>query len=93
MKADANIKIRKRLPRVGPCRVSYKKPVITVEGNFKICDCRDVFGALEVGNVFNETIEQIWHGQKIKDLREKFFTPEMLPEVCQKCEVYDSIYK
>ena len=67
--------------------------MITVEGNFKICDCRDVFGALEVGNVFNETIEQIWHGQKIKDLREKFFTPEILPEVCQKCEVYDSIYR
>ena len=93
LKADKDIKIRERLPRVGPCRVSYIKPGITVDGDFKICDCRDVFDKLVVGNVFKQTIKEIWQGQTIKDLRKKFFTPESLPEVCQNCEIYDSIYK
>jgi len=51
-----------------------------------------VFGALVVGNIQNETISEIWNGKKIKELRLKFFTPEFLPEVCQKCEEYKSIY-
>ena len=84
--------LRTRYPRVGPCKISYAKPVITVNGDLKVCDCRDVFGALVVGNIQNETISEIWNGKKIKELRLKFFTPEFLPEVCQKCEEYKSIY-
>ena len=84
--------LRTRYPRVGPCKISYAKPVITVNGDLKVCDCRDVFGAVVVGNIQNETISEIWNGKKIKELRLKFFTPELLPEVCQKCEEYKSIY-
>ena len=94
LKEDEQFKgmVRTRYPRVGPCKISYAKPVITVNGDLKVCDCRDVFGALVVGNINNETLHQIWNGKKIKELRLKFFTPELLPEVCQKCEEYKSIY-
>ena len=52
--------IKERINRVGPCRVSFAKPLITVNGDFKLCDCRDALDELVVGNVFEQTIEEIW---------------------------------
>ena len=84
--------IKERVDRIGPCRVSFAKPLITVNGDFKLCDCRDALDELVVGNVFEQTIEQIWSGDKIKNMRDRFYSDKTMPDVCSKCEYYQSIY-
>jgi radical SAM protein with 4Fe4S-binding SPASM domain len=84
--------IKERINRVGPCRVSFAKPLITVNGDFKLCDCRDALDELVVGNVFEQTIEEIWNGDDIKRMRDRFYSDKTMPDVCSKCEYYQSIY-
>ena len=84
--------VKERIKRVGPCRVSFAKPLITVNGDFKLCDCRDALDELVVGNVFEQTIEEIWNGEDIKKMRDKFYSNKTMPDVCSKCEYYQSIY-
>jgi radical SAM protein with 4Fe4S-binding SPASM domain len=92
LKENKQLRLKKRQPRIGPCMVSYTKPVIAVNGDMKLCDCRDVFGDLVVGNILETPLKEIWEGRRIREMRDKFFNPETLPEVCQKCEVYKSIF-
>ncbi len=84
--------VKERIDRVGPCKVSFAKPLITVNGDFKLCDCRDALDELVVGNVFEQTIEEIWHGDNIKNMRNRFYSDKTMPDVCSKCEYYQSIY-
>jgi radical SAM protein with 4Fe4S-binding SPASM domain len=85
--------VKERIDRVGPCKVSFAKPLITVNGDFKLCDCRDALDELVVGNVFEHTIEEIWHGDNIKNMRNRFYSDKTMPDVCLKCEYYQSIYR
>ena len=84
--------VKERVERVGPCKVSFEKPLITVNGDFKLCDCRDALDELVVGNVFDSSIEEIWNGDKIKQMRDRFYSDNAIPNVCSKCEYYQSIY-
>lgn len=84
--------VKERIPRVGPCKISFAKPLITVNGDFKLCDCRDALDELVVGNVFEQTIEQIWNGKEIREMRNRFYSDKTMPKVCSKCEYYQSIY-
>jgi|TARA_B100000085_G_scaffold150792_1_gene136998 radical SAM protein with 4Fe4S-binding SPASM domain len=81
-------KIRKRLPRTKPCEVTYRKPLITVDGDYKVCECRDVFGELVIGNVKETPFSELWFGSEIKKLRQRFYRQDTLPEICKKCEMY-----
>ena len=80
--------IRTRLPRTKPCEVTYRKPLITVDGDYKVCECRDVFGELVIGNVKLQSFREMWEGPKLKELRNRFYDVATLPEICKKCEVY-----
>jgi len=84
--------VKERIDRIGPCKVSFAKPLITVNGDFKLCDCRDALDELVVGNVFEQTIEKIWHGDDIRNMRNRFYSDKTMPNVCSKCEYYQSIY-
>lgn len=84
--------IKERVDRVGPCKISFAKPLITVNGDFKLCDCRDALDELVVGNVFEQSIEEIWCGENIKKMRNRFYSDKTMPDVCSKCEYYQSIY-
>ena len=80
--------IRTRLPRTKPCEVTYRKPLITVDGDYKVCECRDVFGELVIGNVKLQSFREMWEGPKLRELRNRFYDVATLPEICKKCEVY-----
>jgi len=81
-------RIRKRLPRTKPCEVTYRKPLITVNGDYKVCECRDVFGELIIGNVKDTPFSEMWVGPELEALRQRFYNEDTLPEICKKCEMY-----
>lgn len=86
------LSVKERVERIGPCEISYTKPLISVNGDFKLCDCRDALDELIVGNVFESSIKEIWNGDKIKQMRYRFYSDKTIPNVCSKCEYYKSIY-
>jgi len=86
------LKRQKMELRKGPCQISYTKPLITVDGELKLCDCRDVHNELVVGNLSENTFSELWNGDNIKKIRNTMFSKENMPEICKKCEMYTSIY-
>jgi radical SAM protein with 4Fe4S-binding SPASM domain len=80
------------LNRVGPCKMSYSKPVVTVDFQLKLCDCRDISNELIVGNLDSQTLGEIWCGPKVHEIRESMYDTKLMPNICRKCELYISIY-
>ena len=76
----------------GPCRVSFQKPLITVDGFLKLCDCRDADNELVVHNLNELSLDRAWASDEMRDARLRFLRKETMPSVCQKCEIYRSIY-
>ena len=80
--------IKQRKPRTKPCEVTYRKPLITTDGLYKVCECRDVNFETVIGDVKEKPFSELWHSEELKRFRNLFYTPDKLPEVCKKCEVY-----
>jgi radical SAM protein with 4Fe4S-binding SPASM domain len=78
--------------RLGPCKMSYLKPLVTVEGKFKACDCRDYNNELVVGDLREKSLVDIWRGEEIGKLRNKMYNADVMPGICKKCELYSSIF-
>lgn len=92
LKEEGSLKILKRRPRNGPCILTFKKPSISVDGDYKLCDCRDALGDLAVANIKDKSLQEIWNGKDLEEMRNRFYEPDSLPDVCKKCEMYKSIY-
>jgi len=91
----SNRKILKRkvlLHRLGPCKISFIKPVVTVDGNLKICDCRDFRNELTVGSLHEKGLAELCRGEEIERLRNRMYHPGDMPDICRKCEMYSSIF-
>jgi len=80
---------RHRLRRV-PCGTLFH-PYILRDGSVRACGCRfserGKYDELVLGNVKNNTLGELWHGEKIREIRRSFvdFNP---PDVCKKCTSY-----
>ncbi|MFZ1576505.1 MAG: radical SAM protein [Chromatiaceae bacterium] len=52
-----------------PCRMLWRHLAVRADGTVSAC-CRDIDGELTVGNIeAGDTIREIWHGDKLNDLR------------------------
>lgn len=72
-----------------PCTSLYL-PMITVDGKVRACACRfarDFDDELIVGDLNEKNLSEIWHGEKIRRLRQSFYDGA-LPEPCRSCSVY-----
>ena len=81
-----------RLTRIGPCKISYIKPLVTVDLKLKLCDCRDVKDELIVGDLTRQSLAEIWTGPEANRIRASMYDPAEMPAICRKCEMYVSIY-
>lgn len=52
-----------------PCHHIFDRLMIFTNGDATVC-CGDINGALCVGNLGDQTIEELWKGQKYKSIRE-----------------------
>ncbi len=69
-----------------PCRVLWQRLDIHFDGSVWLCD-NDYYGKYRVGNVSNENIHEIWHGQKMVNIRELHSTgcrKRIVP--CKDCD-------
>jgi organic radical activating enzyme len=78
-----------------PCQWTFFLQVM-YDGSVRACSCR--FTGLEhkeedgllVGDIQRQSLEEIWCGPAIRDLRRRFVRGE-LPRVCRNCTMYRSV--
>jgi len=68
----------------GFCAMAMNYVKITPDGKVYPC-CRGP-EELEMGNVLNESFEEIWNGEKYQEFRRKMYSADY-PEVCSTCLV------
>lgn len=79
--APFGMKLRRRCYRFNRC--AY----IIFNGDVILC-CADWTRSVILGNVKENSLKEIWLGEKITKIRENFLNGnyEMLPEICQNCK-------
>lgn len=77
-------------PRILPnntCPWIYYSLVIHVNGNVVPC-CRDPKGEEIVGNLFQQSLDEIWNGDKFRNFRERVNTKQGAINICRLCSSY-----
>lgn len=71
-----------RISFSGICDWCVQRPYIDLDGNVSIC-CINQYVC--VGNLFEQSFEEIWNGKKLQQIR-KMFYEGFLPHFCFGCE-------
>lgn len=80
-----------RLEDVGdqsePCEQLYTGLQVYSDGTVGACRCVDVNAALAVGDIFHESLSEIWHGQRLTSFRKEWKAGN-IPLLCKGCTMY-----
>lgn len=74
--------VRERFPQFCSMSTSYVK----IEPDGRVFPCCRGPRELEMGNVHEQSLEQIWNGPKYREFRRRMFAQDY-PEVCRTCDV------
>ncbi|MDP8230801.1 MAG: SPASM domain-containing protein [Candidatus Gorgyraea atricola] len=81
---------RKIKNRIEPCSQLYNGFIILANGDAGICWCTDLEANLIIGNVYKESLDDIWRGEKLKSMRENWLKGDM-PPICRNCHIYTPV--
>ena len=83
--------INKALPlevkKKSPCFELYRRVHVLADGNVGACVCTDLNAEINIGNVNNQSLKEIWKGKRLKEYRKKWVEGD-LPDVCVNCTRY-----
>lgn len=65
------------------CRRPWEEAVMWLDGT--IIPCCVWYGEEPMGNIFKQSFDQIWLGERYNALRQKLQTGKDLPGICRKC--------
>ncbi len=83
----AGNKFRRIHDRREPCEQLYYGLQVYVNGDVNLCCCVDMQGELLVGNVQTDSIDRIWKGDTIRNIRAAWDAGN-IPEICSQCNMY-----
>ncbi|MBI5248857.1 MAG: radical SAM protein [Desulfomonile tiedjei] len=83
----AGNKFRRVRDRKEPCEQLYHGLQVHVNGDVSLCCCVDIHGDLLVGNVHEDSIEDIWRGNAIRGIRTAWDAGN-IPRTCSQCNMY-----
>mgnify|MGYP003629944636 CR=1 FL=1 len=70
-----------------PCFELYRRVHVLSDGNVGACICSDLESEINIGNINDNTLDEIWKGEPIKNYR-KNWVKGKLPDVCVSCTRY-----
>lgn len=70
--------------RAQPCLDPWLNVIVRADGSVVPC-CADFTGRLVLGSLHEQTLSEIWHGQKAIELRQAHATGRDLPAICRAC--------
>ena len=71
--------------QVLPCMLTHTQMVIRSDGGCSLC-CNDPFGRFTLGNVHNNTLQEIWNSKEYDEIRNKLRKSRSLIEKCKYCD-------
>jgi len=73
-----------------PCKILYGNIIVFSNGKAGACPCRDFEANSEliVGNIRNDSLEELWNGEKIKRIRDNWRKRNIIPDICKHCRSY-----
>jgi len=74
---------RRLLPK-NTCPWLYYSITIQVDGSVVPC-CRDPHGQYTLGNLLEESLQEIWNGTKLKEFRKAVLSNQASVDICQLC--------
>lgn len=86
---DTSIDLDKKI-KSGPCFELYRRLHVLPDMNVGACICVDLENEINIGNLKNQTLIEVWRGPKIKSFRSQWKQGN-LPEVCKGCTRYSPI--
>lgn len=87
----AGLKLNLGYPKIGPCDILFRKPLILADGRVNACAERDLETTLVIGDLKKQSLKEILCSAERRKLIDRFYT-RSLPPVCKDCTVYQSIY-
>lgn len=76
-----------------PCRRLYDIQLLP-NGDVRLCGARrkveTVYDDLIIGNLNQNTLQEIWYSEKFFEIAHSFFTGDV-PELCRDCSLYEAI--
>lgn len=76
--------------RKSPCFELYRRVHVLADGQVGACVCVDLEGEINIGNVNEQSLDEIWHGDKLKAYRSEWLEGN-LPNICQGCTRYQGV--
>lgn len=70
-----------------PCLYLWESVVILQDGRVVPC-CFDYEGKITLGDLNKESLEAIWHGEKMRELRRQHVEGNFNNELCRACQEY-----
>lgn len=83
-----SLPIEEKIP--SPCFELYRRVHVMADGRVGACVCVDLEGEIQIGDISKQTLEEIWHGNKLATYRSDWVNGK-LPKVCQTCTRYQGI--
>lgn len=73
-----------------PCFELYRRVQILADGTVGACVCVDLEGEIKIGDINEQSLDEIWRGEKLAAYRRDWVTGS-LPKVCQSCTRYQAV--
>ncbi len=70
-----------------PCSELYRRVNVLFDGTVNNCVCRDLNADMKIGNIYEQSLEEIWNGKELKELRSQWHKG-VVPKTCQGCQRY-----
>jgi len=66
------------------CDFPWRNLIVQANGDVTVC-CKDVEGKINVGNTHRNTLQEIWNGEEIQNLRKEFIGFKRQNLLCKHC--------
>ncbi len=73
-----------------PCFELYRRVQVLADGSVGACVCVDLEGEIKIGDIAEQTLDEIWHGDELASYRSDWVEGK-LPKVCRNCTRYQGV--
>lgn len=73
-----------------PCFELYRRVHILADGKVGACVCVDLEGEIKIGDIGEQSLDEIWHGEALAAYRREWVKGN-LPKVCRNCTRYTGV--
>ncbi|MBS4048016.1 MAG: radical SAM protein [Alphaproteobacteria bacterium] len=73
-----------------PCFELYRRLHVLADGNVGACICTDLESEIKIGNIKEQSLQEIWQGERLAKYRSDWLNGD-LPEVCKTCTRYTPV--